>query len=196
MSGAGFFLNWAGKVKSSEGALDEGRDIRLVSCATQKVSEREREMVGVRFSRIAEQKSGELATSMVKKLMESPRTTAYRAMQVESLQEDYRAFFLNLTEWLLYRSGADIEERFTELGSVRARQGVPLEQCVFAQLACRDHLVSYLRHEATQQSIHGKGVELFGELEFVVALSHFFDDAIFFCMKGYQNLQLAAERVA
>jgi hypothetical protein len=153
-------------------------------------------MVGVRFSRIAEQKSAELATSMVKKLMESPRTTAYQAMHVESLQEDYRAFFLNLTDWLLYRTGADIEERFTELGNVRARQGVPLEQCVFALLACRDHLVRYLRHEATQQSTHGKGVELFGELEFVVAVSHFFDDAIFFSMKGYQNFRLAAERVA
>ncbi len=153
-------------------------------------------MVGVRFSRIAEQKSTELANSLVKKLMESPRTTAYKSMPVESLQEDYRAFLVNLTEWLLYRTGADIEERFTELGSVRARQGVPLEQCVFALLACRDHLVSYLRHEATQQSIHGKGVELFGELEFVVAVSHFFDDAIFFCMRGYKNHQPMAERVA
>lgn len=149
-------------------------------------------MVGVRFSRIAEQKSAELAKSLVIRLRESPRTAAYKAIQAESLQEEYGEFFVNLTEWLLYRTGADIEETFTGLGKRRAEQGIPLEQCVIALLACRDHLVSYLR----QESIQGKGVELFGELEFVVAISHFFDDAIFFCMKGYQNRRRSGERVA
>lgn len=140
-------------------------------------------MVGVRFSRIAEQKSAELAESLVSRLMGSPRTIAYREMNAESLREEYRMFFVDLTEWLLYRTEADIAEKCMQLGTLRAGQGVPMEQCVNAMLTCKDHMVEFLRQAANQ----GDCVELFGELEFVVAVGHFFDDAIFFCMRGYQS---------
>lgn len=140
-------------------------------------------MVGVRFSRIAEQKSAELADSLVGKLLESPRTHAYRAIDSGMLREEFENFFVGLTEWLLYRTQADIAEKFTQLGSRRASQGIPIEQSVNAMLVCRDHLVGCLRQEATQ----GSEVELFGELEFVVAVSQFFDDAIFFSMRGHMQ---------
>jgi hypothetical protein len=149
-------------------------------------------MVGVRFSRIAEQKSNELAHSLVVKLMESPRTATYREIDAESLRKEYRRFFRDLTDWLLYRSQAEIEEMFSLMGRMRARQSVPLEECVNAMLVCRDHLVEFLREETTK----GDGVELFGELEFVLAVSHFCDDAIFFCMRGYRGYKLEAEAVA
>jgi hypothetical protein len=149
-------------------------------------------MVGVRFSRIAEQKSAELAESLVSKLMVSPRTAGYRGIDADLLQEEYRTFFLALTDWLLYRSQADIEEQAMRLGRTRASQGVPLEHCVNAMLVCRDHLVEYLR----QESGWGTSVELFGELEFVVAVNHFFDDAIFFSMVGHREYQSEGKAVA
>jgi hypothetical protein len=139
-------------------------------------------MVGVRFSRIAEAHSGQLADSLVGKLMESPRTAAYREIDGEALRREIQGFFQSLTDWLLYHGQADIEANYVRLGKRRASQGIPLEESVNAMLACRDHLVEYLRREAGR----GTNVELFGELEFVVAVNHFFDDAIFFCMKGHR----------
>lgn len=149
-------------------------------------------MVGVRFSRIAEQKSEELADSLVMKLMESPRTSSYREIDAESLRQSYRGFFGDLTDWLLYRSQAEIEETFSLMGRTRASQAVPLDECVNAMLVCREHLVEFLREEARGDT----GVELFGELEFVVAMSQFCDDAIFFCMRGHRGYKLEAEEVA
>jgi hypothetical protein len=148
-------------------------------------------MVGVKFSRIAEQKSAELADSLVRKLIRSPRTAAYREIDAELLREEYRCFFCDLTNWLLYRAQADIEDNCAQLGRRRASQGIPMEQCVNAMLFCREHLVENLRREAVQ-----KGDELFGELEYVVAVSQFFDDAIFFCMRGHRGYKFAAEAVA
>lgn len=148
-------------------------------------------MVGVKFSRIAEQKSAELADSLIDKLINSPRTLAYREIDPELLREEYEGFFCSLTEWLLYRAQADIEQSCTQLGQRRASQGIPIEQCVNAMLFCRDHLVENLRREAAR-----KGDELFGELEFVVAVGQFFDDAIFFCMRGHRQYKLASEAVA
>jgi hypothetical protein len=149
-------------------------------------------MVGVRFSRFAEEKSAELADSLVSKLMESPRTTAYRELDRDALLNECREFFQGLTDWLIYRGVADIEEYYRRKGKRRASQGVPLEQCVNAMLVCRDHLVQYLRHEAHW----GHNEELFGELEFVVAVNHFFDDAIFFQMRGHREHATSVEEVA
>lgn len=149
-------------------------------------------MVGVRFSKIAEQKSAELADSLVRRLLESPRTAAYRCVDENMLREDFRIFFVDLTEWLLYRTTADIEEEFTKLGRRRASQGIPIEQGVNVLLLCRDHLVGCLRQEATQ----GNEVELFGALEFVVAVNQFCDDAIYFSMKGQMEYEHARQEVA
>jgi hypothetical protein len=147
-------------------------------------------MVGVRFSRFAEEKSTELADSLVGKLRESPRTVAYRGLDDEDLRADLREFFQELTGWLLYRGQADIEASYTQQGMRRASQGIPLDQCVNAMLVCRDHLVQYLLREPTWDA------ELFGELEFVVAVNHFFDDAIFFHMLGHRKYERSMERVA
>ena len=102
-------------------------------------------MVGVRFSRIAEAHSEELADSLVGRLMESPRTAAYREIDGEALRKEFRGFFQSLTDWLLYHGQADIEASYVQLGKRRARQGIPLEESVNAMLVCRDHLVEYLR---------------------------------------------------
>jgi hypothetical protein len=122
-------------------ALERGRKIRSILCGRKARQGESERMVGVKFSRIAEQKSAELAESLVGKLMVSPRTAAYRSIDADTLREEYRTFFLALTDWLLYRSHADIEEKASRLGRVRASQGVPLEHCVNAMLVCRDHLV-------------------------------------------------------
>ena len=148
-------------------------------------------MVGVKFSRIVECQSEELADSLVAKLVESPRTTAYRSMNRDELREEYRLFFRELTNWLLYRGQEDIAEGSSELGRRRASQGVSLEECVNAMLVCRDHLVDGLRQETSH-----KGLEWFGELEFVIAVNHFFDDAIFYCMKGHRGYERPMHQVA
>ena len=149
-------------------------------------------MVGVRSSKIAEQRSAELAGALVERLSNSPRTEAYRRLDAEELRGEYAGFFRSLTEWLLYRRAGEIEEGCTQLGRRRAEQGIPLDQGVFAMLVCRDHLVELLRRESAQT--HPSG--LFGELEFVVAVNHFFDDAIFYFMRGYPSPRGEAIRVA
>ncbi len=149
-------------------------------------------MVGVRFSRIAEERSDELAEALVERLMTTERTAAYRKVDVAELRGEYAGFFRSLTEWLLYRHAEEIEENCAALGVRRARQGIPLDQGVSAMLACRDHLVELLRRESAE--MHPDG--LFGELEFVVAVNHFFDDAIFYFMRGYQAPRRDAAQVA
>jgi len=148
--------------------------------------------MGVRFPRIAEQKSAELADSLVRKLMESPRTEAYREIDAAALQEEFRTFFVDLTDWVLEPTTAEIEEHFSQMGKARASQGVPLSDSVNAMITCREHLLQYLRQESKGED----GMELLGESEFGNAVGHFFDDAIFFVMWGYRVYQLGEEEVA
>ena len=149
-------------------------------------------MVGVRFTQIAEQKSAEMAESLIGKLLESPQTAALRLLDIAILREEFGSFFANLRKWLLVRTKAEIELKFSALGRMCAGYAVPLDHCVNAMLACRDHLVEYLRQHNEQSSSE----ELFRELEFEMELSGFFDDAIFFLMRGYRCFQLADIEVA
>jgi hypothetical protein len=105
------------------------------------------------------------------------------------LREDFRVFFTSLTDWLLRRTKADIEEKFAELGCRRAQQRVPIVQCVHELLVCRDHLLEALRQEVDD-------ADVYGELEFAGAVEGFFEDAIFFSMRGYRKYELEAEEVA
>jgi hypothetical protein len=146
-------------------------------------------MALAKFATIAEQRSAELADSLVGKLMTSSATEQYGTMDETLLREDFRTLFASLTDWLLRRTKAEIEERFAQLGRQRAKQCVPLVQCVNALLVCRDHLLESLRHQA-------EDVDFYAELEFAGLVEGFFEDAIFFSMRGYRRYELAAEAVA
>ena len=147
----------------------------------------ERAMVGEKFSRIAEAQSSELAESLVRRLTSSPRTLAYQKVNQAELHEELFALLHSLTDWLVCRPPEDVEAFCAGLGRKRASENVPLEQGVIAMITCRDALLDLLlahRMRSKAQPQHTPG--LFDEMEFVLALNHFFDDAIFYFMRAYQ----------
>lgn len=149
-------------------------------------------MVANRLVRLIESHSEELAESLVKKLHTSERTTAYRNISAHELTAAVLEVYQNLGEWLLTKTDSDVELRYRELGKRRHSQGVPLSQFMSSMLMTKEHLWAYMRRE----SISDGALQLYGELEFLQALSKFYDRSIYYATLGYEKQATKAARVA
>lgn len=73
-------------------------------------------MITLTLVRVIERHSTEFATELVTKLGTSPRTTDLRKVPVDELRRQIEEILQHLSEWLLTKTGDDIEQRFLELG--------------------------------------------------------------------------------
>ena len=146
-------------------------------------------MVANRLVRLIESHSEELAQSLVYKLHKSERTAAYRNISTHELAAAVLEVYQNLGAWLLTKTESDVELRYRELGQRRFAQGVPLSQFMSSMLMTKEHLWSFLRRE----SVSDGALQLYGELEFLQSLSTFFDRAIYYATRGYEEKSKAAQ---
>jgi hypothetical protein len=150
-----------------------------------------RKMVGSNFTKLVEKHSEELSRQLAQKLHASSRTKSFHEIPIEDLERDINILYHNLGDWLLYRTEADVQARYRELGGRRARQGISAQELVWAFTIAKEHIISFLRREAVADS----ALALFSELEFVMSLMQFFDRAIYFALEA-QSAALNQKAVA
>jgi hypothetical protein len=80
-------------------------------------------MISLRLVRLIESHSDELADELVAKLDTSSRTADLRKVPVEELRRRFQEVLRHLSEWLLTKTGHDIQQRYFEIGERRASQG-------------------------------------------------------------------------
>jgi hypothetical protein len=149
-------------------------------------------MIAYRLVRLIEAHSDQLATGLMQKLRNDPKTCTYGEAPSQEFHDRVLEVYQHLGEWLLGRSEADIERRYTEIGIRRAGQGVPLSQLICAINLVKHHLLDYLSSESVQD----QPVEVFGELEVLQLLEHFFDRAIYYAAVGYERARVARAAAA
>ena len=105
-------------------------------------------MLTYRFVRLIEDRSDALASGLLHKVQRSSRTEAYHKVPPEELKQRVYEIYRHLGEWLLDKSEADIEQRYTEIGTRRAHQGVPLSQLIWAIVLTKDNLWEFILNES------------------------------------------------
>ncbi len=149
-------------------------------------------MVAARLLRLIEKNSDKLADGLTAKIRNSVRTSEFRRLPAEELLFAAREIYTNLGDWLLTKTDSDIEVRYTHLGARRATQGISLSQFLWAVLLSKEHIWAFLQREAMSEG----AVDLFGELEFMQLLGHFFDHATYYAVLGYENVARREEKAA
>ena len=139
-------------------------------------------MLTYRFVRLIEDRSDLLASGLLRKVQQSPSTEAYRRVPPEELKQRVAEIYKHLGEWLLDKSEADIEQRYTAIGTRRAQQGVPLSQLIWAIVLTKDNLWEFILNE----SYPDRPVEIFGKQELLQLLDQFFDRAIHAAAVGHE----------
>src|SRR5260370_30329718 len=87
---------------------------------------------------------------------------------------------LGLGEWLLTKTGHDIEKRYFAIGGRRASQGVALSDFCWSIVLTREHIWEFLQRQGFMPSY----VEIYGEMELLRLLDQFFDRALCFATEG------------
>ena len=140
-------------------------------------------MLAYRLVRLIETHSDGLATGLLARVQSSEFTRDYRKVPATDLQERVYEIYRHLGEWLLGKTDFDIRQRYMEIGARRAEQQVPLSQLVWVIVLTKENLLEYLKNEAGME----RPTEIFGELEMLQLLDQFFDRAIFYASRGYEQ---------
>ena len=140
-------------------------------------------MISLRLVQLIERHSDELATELVAKLENSSRTPELHKVSAEELGRRIHEILQHLSEWLLTKTGHDIEQKYFEIGERRASQGVALSDFCWAIAMTKEHLWEFLQREGL---IHGP-VEIYGEMELLRLLDQFFDRVLCFVTEGYEQ---------
>jgi hypothetical protein len=140
-------------------------------------------MIALGLVHVIERHSDELAAELIAKLETSSRTTDLRRVPVEELRQGIQEILRHLGEWLLTKTGHDIEKRYFELGERRASQGVTLSDFCWSIAVMKEHLWEFLERQAFKRG----PVEIYGEMELLRLLERFFDRALCFATEGFEQ---------
>lgn len=140
-------------------------------------------MVTRKLVRMIESHCDDLATGLAEKLHRSSRTAGFLVIPRAELVHATGDLYRNLGDWLLSKTETEIELRFVEVGKRRYMQKVPLDDVVWGILLSKETLWGFLRHE----SLADHALDLFNELEFMQMLDGFFDRAVYYTVRGYEQ---------
>jgi hypothetical protein len=146
-------------------------------------------MLAYRLVRLIETHSDALAAGLLDKVQHSELTRTYLNVPPEELKQRVYEIYRHLGEWLLGKSAFDIEQRYEEIGTRRAHQGVPISELVWVIILTKENLWEFLKKESLME----RPAEVFGELEMLQLLDQFFDRAIYYASIGHERALAAHE---
>ncbi|HEX6805567.1 MAG TPA: hypothetical protein VF133_17945 [Terriglobales bacterium] len=147
-------------------------------------------MMLYRLVHLIESHSQALAACLLDRVQGSEATPGYRNVPTEELKERVFEVYRHLGDWLLTKDELDLERRYLRIGARRAEQGVPFSQVAWVIVLVKDNLWEFLRKESTMD----RPVEVYGELEMLQLLDHFFDRAIYYAAVGYELKHSQSEK--
>lgn len=142
-----------------------------------------------RLMRLIETHANELVTSLVDRVRNSKATPDYELVPDEDLKQRVYEIYRHLSDWLVSKDEFDLEHRYLRIGARRAEQNVSFSQVAWVIVLTKDNLWEFLRCESGNDRL----VEVFGELEMLVLLDHFFDRAIYYAAVGYEKTRAELE---
>ena len=140
-------------------------------------------MLAVRLVRLIENHIEQLSRDLSEKVWSSPRCSDLNKVPATQLEARTREIYRNLSDWLMDKTEAEVERRYTELGAARAEQGVAYSHFVWAIISTREHVRAFVQREGLSES----AMELHGELELLHLLSQFFDLVLYYAAVGYEQ---------
>jgi hypothetical protein len=140
-------------------------------------------MLAIRLVELIEKHSERLSRELSEKVWNSPRCSDLHKVPSAELEARTHEIYRNLSDWLLNKTEAELEQRYTELGARRCEQGVAYSHLLWAVIATKEHLRIFVQREGLSDT----AMELHGELELLFLLGKFFDLALYYAAVGYER---------
>lgn len=133
--------------------------------------------------RLIETHAEELTEKLIQAVRTSPRTAFLHEVSEAELKRRGFDLYHNLGRWLGEKSEAEIEATYRELGRQRCREGVPLNELIYALILVKRQLWDYVQKNDLPES----AANLYGEELLVVMVGQFFDTAVYHAVRGYEE---------
>jgi len=126
----------------------------------------------------------QLAERVIEAVRTNPRTKFLRDVSEEELRRRFFDLFQNLGRWLSEKGDEEIEAIYGEIGRRQCREGVPLNELVYALILVKQHLWDYIDKNVVPDS---EG-NLYREELVARMMARFFDRAMYHSVKGYEEV--------
>ncbi|HZP16922.1 MAG TPA: hypothetical protein VFB00_03085 [Terriglobales bacterium] len=139
-------------------------------------------MMLYRLVHLIETNSQALASTLLARVQSSDATPDYKNVPPEDLKSRVYEIYRHLGDWLLTKDELDLERQYLRVGAERARQEVPFSQVAWAIVLTKENLWEFLKKQTSED----RPVEVYGEMEMLQLLDHFFDRAIYYAALGHE----------
>jgi hypothetical protein len=141
-------------------------------------------MLSDRLIQLIEKQADRLTKSWVKMIRTNENTPTYHSLSDVDLRKRIHDVYQHLGKWLNWElSSEQVIEFFIQLGRKRKRQNVPLSELCYAIILSRRNLIITILEEG----IFSGTLDFQRVIEFNSRISLFFDKAIYFTIKGYEE---------
>lgn len=133
-----------------------------------------------------ERHSDQLTHEVLQTVGNDARAGAYQTLPESELRDAADELFRHLGLWLTSRTDSAIESRYLKIGRERFHQGIPLSQVIHALGLVKSTLIRFLRGSTV-----GNAADLHLEYELILSISEFFDKAVYYGSRGYEDARAA-----
>jgi len=133
---------------------------------------------------LIETHADELTASLVEQLKTHRTTIGLRKYDDLELGRRSRELYHHLGWWLRSSSEAEVEKTFRNFGRVERGEGIPLSDLVGALLLTRRNLWSFI-----ESKVGDSILDLRQEIDLQLLVVRFFDRAIYFSVRGFEEAE-------
>lgn len=144
-------------------------------------------MLAHRLMRLVETHADALVERLEKKIESCGRCDEYRNVSSTELKTLVAGIYGQLGQWLITRTEADLERRYTAIGARRAEEHVPVSQLLWCIVLVKENLWEYLRENEHLEDTS----QIFGELVLTQMVDQFFDRAMYYAVRGHEQIREA-----
>jgi hypothetical protein len=138
-----------------------------------------------RLTRLIELHSETLAARLEQRIATCERCASYGRLSSGELKTLVAGIYGHLGDWLVTKTEADIEQRYSRIGARRAEQHVPLNELLWCIVLVKENLWEFLQEQEALENVS----QIFGELALMQLVEQFFDRAIYHAVLGHEQRQ-------
>jgi hypothetical protein len=140
-------------------------------------------MLSTRLLHRIEDHADQLASAIVSRFQANENLASYHNLSESELHEQVSTICKHLGEWLTEETEAPLQERYEALGERRFRKSIPLHETVLALQLTKNRILAF----AGSGGFSETALELYGREELELRVSHFFDRATYYLVRGYER---------
>ncbi len=149
-------------------------------------------MLSTRLVQLIEAHWEEIASRLIQAVKKHPDLSTLALRPEGELREWCRGLLENLGYLLSASKDQELKRRFQILGRMRFEENVPLHEAVLRVHILKDKIIGFVHEEGFPMT----AMQLYAEEELEARISRYFDAMVYHIVRGYEDAQRLAARVA